>query len=241
MPGVTIDGRDPLAVYETVGAAVARARAGDGPTLVESQMYRLSAHGNIIAPPGVPLHFPEHEAIEKFGAPEEYEAAQAGRPGARASAGGSSPTASLTGRGGRRDRRGGARRDAGRGRLRPRRARSRRSSRPSTTSTPEEAMTHGTRASLHRRDRRGDPARDGARRERPLLRPEHGDDRERAVRRRVRQGPRARHADLRDGRDRHRRSAPRSPASGRWSSSTWPSSCSSRWTRWSTRRRASAP
>ena len=53
-----------------------RARArGDGPTLVESQMYRLSAHGNIIAPPGVPLHFPEHEAIEKFGAPEEYEAA----------------------------------------------------------------------------------------------------------------------------------------------------------------------
>ena len=80
MPGVTIDGRDPVAVYETVGAAVARARAGDGPTLVESQMYRLSAHGNIIAPPGVPLHFPEHEAIEKFGAPEEYEAAMQGDP-----------------------------------------------------------------------------------------------------------------------------------------------------------------
>ena len=80
MPGVTIDGRDPVAVYETVGAAVARARAGEGPTLIESQMYRLSAHGNIIAPPGVPLHFPEHEAIEKFGAPEEYEAAKQGDP-----------------------------------------------------------------------------------------------------------------------------------------------------------------
>ena len=80
MPGVTIDGRDPIEVYETVGAAVARARAGDGPTLVESQIYRLSAHGNIIAPPGVPLHFPEHEAIEKFGAPEEYEAAKQGDP-----------------------------------------------------------------------------------------------------------------------------------------------------------------
>ena len=52
----------------------------DGPTLVESQMYRLSAHGNIIAPPGVPLHFPEHEAIEKFGAPEECEAAKKGDP-----------------------------------------------------------------------------------------------------------------------------------------------------------------
>jgi pyruvate dehydrogenase E1 component alpha subunit len=80
MPGVTIDGRDPLEVYETVRAAVARARAGEGPTLVESQMYRLSAHGNIIAPPGVPLHFPEHEAVEKFGAPEEYEAAKQGDP-----------------------------------------------------------------------------------------------------------------------------------------------------------------
>jgi TPP-dependent pyruvate/acetoin dehydrogenase alpha subunit len=80
MPGVTIDGRDPVEVYETVGVAVDRARGGDGPTLVESQMYRLSAHGNIIAPPGVPLHFPEHEAIEKFGAPEEYEAAKQGDP-----------------------------------------------------------------------------------------------------------------------------------------------------------------
>jgi pyruvate dehydrogenase E1 component alpha subunit len=28
----------------------------------------------------VPLHFPEHEAIEKFGAPEEYEAALKGDP-----------------------------------------------------------------------------------------------------------------------------------------------------------------
>jgi TPP-dependent pyruvate/acetoin dehydrogenase alpha subunit len=80
MPGVTVDGGDPVLVQQTVGAAVARARAGDGPTLVESGVYRLSAHGNIIAPPGVPLHFPEHEAIEKFGAPEEYEAALRGDP-----------------------------------------------------------------------------------------------------------------------------------------------------------------
>jgi TPP-dependent pyruvate/acetoin dehydrogenase alpha subunit len=80
MPGVTVDGGDPVLVHQTVGAAVARARAGDGPTLVESVVYRLSAHGNIIAPPGVPLHFPEHEAIEKFGAPEEYEAALRGDP-----------------------------------------------------------------------------------------------------------------------------------------------------------------
>jgi TPP-dependent pyruvate/acetoin dehydrogenase alpha subunit len=63
-----------------VGTAVDRARAGDGPTLVESKVYRLSAHGNIIAPPGVPLHYPEHEAITVFGNREEYEAALRGDP-----------------------------------------------------------------------------------------------------------------------------------------------------------------
>ncbi len=80
MPGVTVDGADPLAVYAAVGTAVERARAGAGPTLVESKVYRLSAHGNIIAPPGVPLHYPEHEAITVFGKREEYEAALRGDP-----------------------------------------------------------------------------------------------------------------------------------------------------------------
>ncbi len=80
MPGVTVDGGDPLAVHETVSVAVERARSGEGPTLVESLVYRLSAHGNIIAPPGVPLHFPEHEAITVFGNTDEYEAALRGDP-----------------------------------------------------------------------------------------------------------------------------------------------------------------
>jgi TPP-dependent pyruvate/acetoin dehydrogenase alpha subunit len=80
MPGVTVDGGDPVAVHEAVGSAVDLARSGGGPTLVESKVYRLSAHGNIIAPPGVPLHYPEHEAIEVFGATEEYEAALRGDP-----------------------------------------------------------------------------------------------------------------------------------------------------------------
>jgi pyruvate dehydrogenase E1 component alpha subunit len=80
MPGVTVDGGDPLAVYEAVNAGVDRARAGNGPTLVESKVYRLSAHGNIIAPPGVPLHYPEHEAITVFGNRGEYEAALRGDP-----------------------------------------------------------------------------------------------------------------------------------------------------------------
>jgi TPP-dependent pyruvate/acetoin dehydrogenase alpha subunit len=80
MPGITVDGTDPLAVHQAVGEAIARARSGGGPTLVESKVYRLSAHGNIIAPPGVPLHFPEHEAITVFGKREEYEAALRGDP-----------------------------------------------------------------------------------------------------------------------------------------------------------------
>jgi 2-oxoisovalerate dehydrogenase E1 component len=44
MPGVTVDGNDPAAVYEAVSVAAARARAGRGPTLVEAVTYRLFGH-----------------------------------------------------------------------------------------------------------------------------------------------------------------------------------------------------
>src|SRR2546421_4278618 len=80
MPGLTVDGGDPVAVYEAVSTAANRARSRQGPTLIESKVYRLSAHGNIIAPPGVPLHYPEHEAVAVFGNREEYEAALRGDP-----------------------------------------------------------------------------------------------------------------------------------------------------------------
>lgn len=43
-PGVVIDGTDMIAVYEAVSAAAARARAGDGPTLVEVNVERLLPH-----------------------------------------------------------------------------------------------------------------------------------------------------------------------------------------------------
>src|SRR5262245_25689851 len=43
-PGVQVDGNDVLAVYEASRAAVERARAGDGPTLIECVTYRLSMH-----------------------------------------------------------------------------------------------------------------------------------------------------------------------------------------------------
>jgi pyruvate dehydrogenase E1 component alpha subunit len=44
MPGVTVDGNDLIAVYGAVAEAVARARAGDGPTLVECMTYRWRGH-----------------------------------------------------------------------------------------------------------------------------------------------------------------------------------------------------
>jgi pyruvate dehydrogenase E1 component alpha subunit len=44
MTGVIVDGQDVQAVHDTVGAAVVRARAGDGPTLVEAKTYRYRGH-----------------------------------------------------------------------------------------------------------------------------------------------------------------------------------------------------
>jgi acetoin:2,6-dichlorophenolindophenol oxidoreductase subunit alpha len=44
IPGVTVDGNDFLAVYEVVSTAAERARAGQGPTLVESLTYRWRGH-----------------------------------------------------------------------------------------------------------------------------------------------------------------------------------------------------
>jgi len=44
MPGVTVDGNDVIAVHEAVQDAIARARAGKGPTLVECKTYRWRGH-----------------------------------------------------------------------------------------------------------------------------------------------------------------------------------------------------
>jgi pyruvate dehydrogenase E1 component alpha subunit len=43
-PGVEVDGNDVLAVYAAAVEAVARARAGEGPTLIEAVTYRMSFH-----------------------------------------------------------------------------------------------------------------------------------------------------------------------------------------------------
>jgi 2-oxoisovalerate dehydrogenase E1 component alpha subunit len=43
-PGVRVDGNDVLAVYAATRDAAARARAGEGPTLIEALTYRIGAH-----------------------------------------------------------------------------------------------------------------------------------------------------------------------------------------------------
>ncbi|SFE31610.1 thiamine pyrophosphate-dependent dehydrogenase E1 component subunit alpha [Alteribacillus iranensis] len=46
MPGITVDGNDPLAVYEAVKQAADRARDGEGPSLIETTFYRFTPHSS---------------------------------------------------------------------------------------------------------------------------------------------------------------------------------------------------
>lgn len=62
MPGVTVDGNDIFAVYEAANEAVKRARAGQGPTLIECKTYRHRGHFE--GDPGV--YKPEEEQKEWF-------------------------------------------------------------------------------------------------------------------------------------------------------------------------------
>ena len=64
MPGVIVDGNDVLAVREVVAQAVARARAGEGPTLVEAKTYRWRGH--FVGDPAVYRSGEEVEAWKAF-------------------------------------------------------------------------------------------------------------------------------------------------------------------------------
>ncbi|HEY8665315.1 MAG TPA: pyruvate dehydrogenase complex E1 component subunit beta, partial [Tepidisphaeraceae bacterium] len=44
LPGIAVDGNDLMAMYRAAGEAVRRARAGEGPTLIESRTYRVVGH-----------------------------------------------------------------------------------------------------------------------------------------------------------------------------------------------------
>jgi pyruvate dehydrogenase E1 component alpha subunit len=57
IPGETVDGMDVLEVYRVAGEAIARARAGGGPTLIECKTYRF--YGHYVGDPGTAYRRPE--------------------------------------------------------------------------------------------------------------------------------------------------------------------------------------
>lgn len=63
MPGVVIDGMDVIAVYEAAGEAIARARAGEGPTLLECKTYRYFDHVGVR---GMGLSYRSDEEVEEW-------------------------------------------------------------------------------------------------------------------------------------------------------------------------------
>jgi pyruvate dehydrogenase E1 component alpha subunit len=54
MPGVMVDGQDVRAVHEATTEAVARARRGEGPSLIEAMTYRFDEHNVGLIVPGTP-------------------------------------------------------------------------------------------------------------------------------------------------------------------------------------------
>ncbi|MBU7013861.1 MAG: pyruvate dehydrogenase (acetyl-transferring) E1 component subunit alpha [Theionarchaea archaeon] len=83
IPGVTVDGNDVMAVHEEAQRAVARARNGEGPTLLECKTYRHKGHSRFdpakYRPPEEVAEWMARDPIESFrdklldkGIPEEF-------------------------------------------------------------------------------------------------------------------------------------------------------------------------
>jgi 2-oxoisovalerate dehydrogenase E1 component alpha subunit len=71
MPGVLVDGNDVLAMAHVTQEAVARARRGEGPTLIEARTYRRGAHSSSDDPsvyrdPSEPEEWGTRDPIERF-------------------------------------------------------------------------------------------------------------------------------------------------------------------------------
>lgn len=61
IPGVLVDGTDVFAVHEAAGEAIARARRGEGPTLIEARAFRYYGHFQ-----GDPLTYRTPEEEEEY-------------------------------------------------------------------------------------------------------------------------------------------------------------------------------
>jgi pyruvate dehydrogenase E1 component alpha subunit len=73
MPGVMVDGQSALEIFEVAGEAVARARKGEGPTLIEAQTYRYMGHFGADDPLGYrteeeEAHYRERDCILQLAA-----------------------------------------------------------------------------------------------------------------------------------------------------------------------------
>jgi TPP-dependent pyruvate/acetoin dehydrogenase alpha subunit len=71
MPGVLVDGNDVLALAHVTAEAAARARRGEGPTLIEARTYRRGAHSSSDDPsvyrdPAEPRAWELHDPITRF-------------------------------------------------------------------------------------------------------------------------------------------------------------------------------
>src|SRR5215471_14485766 len=71
MPGIRVDGNDVLAIVQVTAEAAARARAGEGPTLIEALTYRRGAHSSSDDPsvyrdPAEPKQWEASDPIERF-------------------------------------------------------------------------------------------------------------------------------------------------------------------------------
>lgn len=63
MPGVVVDGQDVLAVYRATTEAVRRARAGEGPSLVEAKTYRFHEHAYGLV---LPQPYRDQEVVDSW-------------------------------------------------------------------------------------------------------------------------------------------------------------------------------
>jgi acetoin:2,6-dichlorophenolindophenol oxidoreductase subunit alpha len=65
MPGIRVDGQDVNAVFEVTSAAAARARRGEGPTLIEAKTYRFDEH-NVSLYVGTRKPYRSAEEVEEY-------------------------------------------------------------------------------------------------------------------------------------------------------------------------------
>ena len=124
--GELVDGNDLFAMHDACTRAVARARAGEGPTLIEARTYRMGPHNTSDDPTRYvdPVELEERRAVDPIARVRRYLTARgpaSTRPSERALVD---------------ELRGGGRRRLRRGRGEPRRPGPRRSSTTSTPSRP---------------------------------------------------------------------------------------------------------